>query len=539
MIDMSRNAVMSLDGLKRFMTLLKKMGYNCVMPYTEDTYEVDGEPYFGYMRGRYTKAEMKEIDAFAAELGMTVIPCIQTLAHLNAIFRWGQYPNDCDDILLVDNERTYTLVDNMFKTLSECFASRKIHIGMDEAHNLGRGKFLDKHGYEKLNSIMKRHLERVMEIAKKYGYEVMVWSDMYFRSWNNGVARIPKCKMPEEIVKSVPKDIIPVYWDYYQKKESAYSEMIENHKQFSDKTWFAGGAWCWYGMIPFNKYTVETMIPAIDACKNQGVRNVFMTMWGDDGGECSHFSQLSSLYYLAQYANGITDEGKIKAGFKRLTGIDYDEFELIDCPNEVVPYNTVGELLNEGRPVNPSKYMLYSDYFGGYLDYTVKKGGGEKYAVYAENLRRVSKKSRKYGYVFDTAAKLCDVLEIKYELGVRTRQAYQSGNKEDLRALLENEYSKLPRLIDVFGKAFEKQWFRDNKPHGFDVQDHRIGALLRRTEACIRRLRDYVNGRISSIPELEEALLPYGKEGESISLNKAALFATVNIVHQASVTREK
>ena len=38
------------------------------MLYTEDTYEVDGQPYFGYMRGRYSKEEMKEIDDFAAEL---------------------------------------------------------------------------------------------------------------------------------------------------------------------------------------------------------------------------------------------------------------------------------------------------------------------------------------------------------------------------------------------------------------------------------------------------------------------------------------
>ena len=53
MIDMSRNAVMSIAGLRRFLPLLKKMGYNCVMLYTEDTYEVDNEPYFGYMRGRY------------------------------------------------------------------------------------------------------------------------------------------------------------------------------------------------------------------------------------------------------------------------------------------------------------------------------------------------------------------------------------------------------------------------------------------------------------------------------------------------------
>ena len=70
MIDCSRNAVMSMEGLKRYLPLLKKMGYNCVMLYTEDTYEVDGEPYFGYMRGRYSKEEMKEIDVYAASLGV-------------------------------------------------------------------------------------------------------------------------------------------------------------------------------------------------------------------------------------------------------------------------------------------------------------------------------------------------------------------------------------------------------------------------------------------------------------------------------------
>ena len=34
------------------MSLIKKIGYNCVFLYTEDTYEID-EPFFGYLRGNY------------------------------------------------------------------------------------------------------------------------------------------------------------------------------------------------------------------------------------------------------------------------------------------------------------------------------------------------------------------------------------------------------------------------------------------------------------------------------------------------------
>jgi hypothetical protein len=274
-------------------------------------------------------------------------------------------------------------------------------------------------------------------------------------------------------------------------------------------------------MIPFNRFTLQSMIPALEACKKHKIRNVFITMWGDDGAECSHYSQLPSLYYLAQYAKGVTDEEKIKAGFSRLVGIDFDEFMNIDCPNDVVPY--------EGRPRNPSKYMLYSDYFNGYLDHTVSLGAGEKYKEYAHTLYATAKKSRKYGYVFDAAAKLCDVMAIKYDLGVRTRTAYKSGDKALLESLAKNEYTKLEKLIKIYAKAFEKQWLTDNKPHGFDVQDHHLGALIRRTQACRRRILDYVNGKIDRIEELEEALLPYKTKGESIVLSSTLKINTVNL----------
>ena len=188
MIDCSRNAVPSVAGLKRFFDVISKMGYNCAMLYTEDTYEVKGEPRFGYKRGRYSVEELKEIDRYAASVGIELIPCIQTLAHLNAIFRWGEYKKiqDIDDILLMENERTETLIENMFATLSEAISSRKIHIGMDEAHNVGRGKYLDKHGLCDRYEILLRHLNRVCEIARKYGYEPMMWSDMFFRLGNKG-----------------------------------------------------------------------------------------------------------------------------------------------------------------------------------------------------------------------------------------------------------------------------------------------------------------------------------------------------------------
>ena len=106
MLDMSRNAVMSLEGLRDYLKILAKMGYNQLLLYTEDTYEVEGAPFFGYMRGRYTVEEMRALDEYAASLGIEVVPCIQTLSHLATISRWGKFPMDMPDTLLGGDDAT-------------------------------------------------------------------------------------------------------------------------------------------------------------------------------------------------------------------------------------------------------------------------------------------------------------------------------------------------------------------------------------------------------------------------------------------------
>ncbi len=528
MLDVSRNSVIKVDAFKWYLPLLKKMGYNCVFLYSEDTYYVENEPYFGYMRGRYSEEDMRELDAYATSIGVEIIPCIQALAHLNGTIRWGQIPVDTDDIMLTDDERTYEMIDRMFASLSKNFKTRKIHVGMDEAYMLGRGKHLDIHGYEPISTIMKRHLDRVTELAKKHGYEeIFLWSDMYMRAFNNGGYYIfDYKKVPQDVVDSVTDGVIPVYWDYYHDDEHIYDVNFDAHRQLAKNTWFAGGAWSWGGMMPHNAYSLLTMKPAIRSAIKNKVKNVFITMWGDDGGECSRAAMLPSLFAISEFAKGNEDMELIKTKFKKLIGIEFDDFMLLDAPNDIN-----GSSVDFRAPVNPSKYMLFSDYFNGFLDITVAGGEREKYEELAKKLYAVAQKTRKFGYLFNTAAKLCDALAVKFELGVKTRAAYQRGDKEALLHLAQNEYVEVEKLIKAYATAYEKQWHYENHPSGFDVQDIRIGAILRRTQTCRRRLLDYVNGKIDSIPELEEKLLLYeGKEGCSVYCNRAQHYMSTNLI---------
>ena len=80
MLDCSRNGVMKPREIKNLALFLSKAGYNMLMLYTEDVYEIPDEPYFGYLRGRYTLEELRSVEEYCNSLGIEIIPAIQTLA---------------------------------------------------------------------------------------------------------------------------------------------------------------------------------------------------------------------------------------------------------------------------------------------------------------------------------------------------------------------------------------------------------------------------------------------------------------------------
>ncbi len=231
MIDCSRNAVMTVEQLKKYITILSKMGYNQIHLYMEDTYEVDGEKFFGYLRGKYSKKELRELDDFAYGLGVELVPNVQTLAHLATFLKWRPEIADTGDILLVGDDAVYDLIKRMFSSLRQCFRTDKIHIGMDEAHMLGRGKYYDLHGTENRFDILLSHLQKVCALADEFGFKPMMWSDMFYRLANGGNYYSEKGSFDRSISDKIPANATLVYWDYYSTNKKRYECMIKGHKQ--------------------------------------------------------------------------------------------------------------------------------------------------------------------------------------------------------------------------------------------------------------------------------------------------------------------
>ncbi len=511
MMDCSRNGVPTVEGLKAFLRRISLMGFNALLLYTEDTYAVKEYPYFGYCRGRYSFEELRQLDDYAAALGIEMIPCIQTLGHLSRALRWPGYGNvsDTGDTLLVDSEDTYRMLENLIIAASAPFRSRRIHIGMDEAYSLGRGRHLDQYGYEDPEQLMQRHLQRVHEIVKKHGLHAMMWSDLYFHLASQSKAgSYPRdCRFTPEMIAAIPSDMDLVYWDYYTEDPAYHRQILSQHRQFAADTVFAGGIFTWLSPAPDLQKSERVGRIVLDACKETGVKQVMATLWGDDGAEgVLPYTSLYGLQCYAEYCYGgswPTAEA-LDARLPACTGFAAADWRMMDRLNQL-PGLTPGK----DDTVNPSRQLLYEDPLIPLFERDFEGMElADWYRSLAGDCRRAAERSPVNTLPFGFYADYAEALAAKCALREKAASAVRSRSREAVEALLPLA-EEAEKRVQVLADSWQRLWMSAFKPQGWEIIDIRLGGQLQRLRSARARFAAFAAGELSDIPELTEPKLPW------------------------------
>lgn len=537
MIDLSRNSVYTVKTMKRFLCQLALMGFNTAYLYMEDTYELPGYPYFGYRRGRYSVAEQKELDDFADALGVELVPCIQTLAHLRTAIRWKYMEpmRDTVDNLMVGQEDSVALVEAMIAHFSRTFRSRRIHLGMDEAVSLGTGRYLRHQGYRDHREIIMEHLNITCDLCKKYGLEPMIWDDMLFRDktplMNYYCDSDP---ITPEQKGQFPDNLSFVYWDYYHDTKEDYTRQLK--RRGCVQTLFAGGMWKWGGWVPnFTKSFQDAMV-AVEACREYHVQEIMVTLWGDDGDETPLATVLPglALFGLLRFGAAVPEQTD---GYCRL---------LSDAPLAV--YEAMEKMdLIPGMPEKnlealiPHKLLLYGDIAGelfqGSLtgDPLVLADYYEKLAGSYEGMA-ASTKNGHLSHILVLYHCLAETLAARCRASFSLHTGYAQGNV--IRAMAD---------LTVFGQkaqalhsAMVPVWSEECKGQGMEILDLRLGGIQARCQGLIQRLALYRDGLLDTLTELDEPELPYqgalSADGHTPGRESYGEIVTANtLCHQFSV----
>lgn len=513
------SSLMNIKSCKKMMLYLASMGYNMMMLYCEDCYEIDGEPYFGNMRPRYSQKEFRLLDDYAYSLGIELIPCIQTLGHLTEAIKRPPYAeiSDRPDILMAGDERVYALIDKMIKTMSECFRSKRIHIGLDEAFDLGLGNYLKKNGYHTREEIMTKHLVRVNEIVQKYNMKPMMWNDMFFRGrskeneyYDNDI------HFTKEDSNLVPNGMSIIYWDYYHFDKETYSRFLKESQTICDNVIFAGCARNVRSFGAHLKKTIATTDAALSACKEQGIKEVLTTVWGDDHRESSTFAVLPGLLHFAEHMYSLQDSispSILKERFRACVSAEWDSFEDISAFDLVEGYND-----KEINNLSVSRAAMWQDIMLGLCDNNMNDFDMSKhYEKLEERTRLSAKEYPQFEDMFNFYNALARVLEIKQYIGIKLTKLYKNNDKEGLRTIRNNTLPLLYDRVCELRRLHRTHFFDEYKPIGWEILDIRYGGAIMRIDTAMTRIDDYLSGRISNIEEFEEERLNFnGKDGSLV-----------------------
>ena len=516
MRDCARNATLSVSGICELVLSAALLGYDRVGLYLEDLLEMEDAPYFGHARGRYSRAELREADDYARALGVELVPFVQTLAHLPAIFRHDTYLDvqDLEDVLLVGEPKTYALIEKILTFVSETFSTRNVNIGMDEAYRMGYGQYLKRNGsVPDRGELFLAHLERVCDICRKLGLHPSIWSDMVFKTGlgthnHVGYSEVEGKHFSETIRPGKTQDITQVIWDYYHADRKFYDEIFERHFELTDRVAFAGGVWSWFGFNALNSLAEQNLLPALKSCRDNGCDDIFLTAWGDGGGECSAFLAISSYQFAAHAVLGLGMEREtLNARSEFLFGNTYEEFRATENVNAMGP-GSLERATEAGHSINVSHYVLYNDPLIGILDAHCYPEQSAYFVRNAREMESYARKGGRYAYLFDTLAALASVCAEKAMLGVECKAAYDAGDRAKLKELAEIRFPTCAEGIRRFYEKYKCQWMRENKAFGFEITDMRIGAVLFRLEQGTARLKSWIAGEIARIEELEQPRIP-------------------------------
>ena len=519
-LDASRGGVPTIKALKKFVAKMAALGHNFLKLYMEDTFHMEKYPRFGYMRGRYSAEELKELDDYAYSLGVEIVPAIQTLGHMEQYFQWDEaapLSNGNGNVFLVESKATYEFIEDMLKTLRGIFRTNRIYANMDEAGAMFGGKYQKLHGIDvdKMGVFLK-HLNTVASICHKYSFKPVVSGDMFFRiASEKGQYYDLDVEFSEELINSVPKNVDISAWIYsiphqfeMEKRgltpEECYHIFMEKYRQLCPTCLYQGGIWSWDGFFEDSGFSLDSMLPAMKNCLKMGFEEVIVSSWGDGGQEANLLLQLPGMLtvYSEYCYNGLdcTMEDIAEAS-TYLTGLPFENRLSL-----MRRLHGTDHSLHDCQRFNNS--LFYGDIFYNLVDlrydYETEMNA---YTEGAELCRKYMADDPKNADYYRFCLLSFEIGIIKMDIFENLRTKYRENDMDYLKKVC---YEYIPKIIEntkEFYKIFQSNWDKTNKPFGSEIHQIRLGGVVNRAEYVAGRLDKYIKGEIEKIEELEQNIV--------------------------------
>lgn len=193
--------------------------------------------------GYYTKAQAKELVAYASKRGITIIPEIEMPGHSDEVLE--TFPHlKCDNVtnmvgeFCIGNDSTFTFMQDVITEIMDIFPSTFIHIGGDEANKANwkqcgkcQKRMKDNHlkNEDELQSYAIRRMEKFISLK---GRKLLGWDEILegglapgstVMSWRGEKGGIEAARMGHDVIMTPGSHC---YFDHYQQDPNTQPEAI-------------------------------------------------------------------------------------------------------------------------------------------------------------------------------------------------------------------------------------------------------------------------------------------------------------------------
>jgi hexosaminidase len=307
MLDVSRGKVPTLDTLKEIVDGISLFKMNVLQLYTEHTFEFASHPRIGLGTDPLTSQDMLELDAYARERQVELMPNLNCFGHCGHLLNLPEYRHLAESAvpwtLTPVDDGTYTLLGDMLDDLLPAFSSSTLNAGCDETWDLGKGRSAALASEIGVGRVYLQHLLRLHAMAQDRGYRIQFWGDILLHH--------------PELVSELPEDVTLLDWHYEAQEDYPSLDLFARSGR---PFWVCPGTSSWNTLFPRIENANGNIRTLARQGAERGAEGLLNTDWGDHG----HYQPLGQCWYGYVYggaqawSGGTTDDAAFDARFGRL-----------------------------------------------------------------------------------------------------------------------------------------------------------------------------------------------------------------------------
>ena len=283
MLDVSRCKVPTQAELLALIRALGQLRVNQLQLYVEHTFAFPGHEDAWQDASPLTPAEIRELDAACAALGIELVPNLNTFGHME---RWLRHPRyralaECPQGwihpltgqfkefpgTLKPDDVSLAFVASLLDDYLPCFRSRQVNIGGDEPWELGQGFSKEAVATRGKHRVYLDHLHKLCALATERGHTPQFWGDILLEDL--------------ALAQDAPQDALPVVWGY--DAGHPFQTQCGRLQELGRAYLVAPGTSAWQSFTGRLDNALTNQAEAIGAARQHGARGVLVTTWGDNG----------------------------------------------------------------------------------------------------------------------------------------------------------------------------------------------------------------------------------------------------------------